>query len=140
MRNIVNALLLSEDKILLARRSPHRKAYPDLWSFPGGHVEGDETLNEALRREVSEELGIIPLAYRLISRISDPNATTEPICYHLYAVTAWEGEPAIIDEEHSELRWFSFREANSLADLALEQYRPVFAELTARPLLNFSRL
>lgn len=140
MRNIVNALLLSEDKILLARRSHHRKAYPDLWSFPGGHVEGDETLNEALRREVSEELGIIPLAYRLISQFSDPNATTEPICYHLYAVTAWEGEPAIIDEEHSELRWFSFREANSLADLALEQYRPVFAELTARPSINFSRL
>lgn len=44
MRNIVNALLLREGKVLLARRSRHRKAYPDLWSFPGGHVEGDETL------------------------------------------------------------------------------------------------
>ena len=132
MRNIVNALLLCDDKILLARRSPHRKAYPDLWSFPGGHVEGDETLDQALCREVSEELGIVPITYHLISRISDPNATSESICYHLYAVTAWVGEPAIIDEEHSDLRWFSPREANSLTDLALEQYRPVFVELMAQ--------
>ena len=44
MRNIVNALLLHEDKILLARRSQHRKAYPDRWSFPGGHVETGETI------------------------------------------------------------------------------------------------
>lgn len=132
MRNIVNALLLCDDKILLARRSPHRKAYPDLWSFPGGHVEGDETLDQALCREVSEELGIAPITYHLMSRISDPNATSEPICYHLYAVTAWAGDPAIIDEEHSELRWFSLREANALTDLALEQYRPVFVELMAQ--------
>ena len=82
MRNIVNALLLSEDKVLLASRSLHRKAYPNLWSFPGGHVEGDETFDQALCREVSEELGIVPLAYRLLTRISDPNATIEPICYH----------------------------------------------------------
>lgn len=137
MRNIVNALLLSEGKILLAQRSPHRKAYPDLWSFPGGHVEGDETFDQALCREVSEELGIVPLAYHLISRISDPNVTTEPIYYHLYAVTAWAGEPAIIDEEHSELRWFTLREANALDGLALEQYRTVFVELMARSPLNF---
>ncbi|MCC6480144.1 MAG: NUDIX domain-containing protein [Sphingomonadaceae bacterium] len=91
MRNIVNALLLREGKVLLARRSRHRKAYPDLWSFPGGHVEGDETLVQALCREVSEEISIIPLAYHPITRISDPNATAEPIYYHLYAVTAWEG-------------------------------------------------
>lgn len=138
MRNIVNALLLCEGKVLLARRSRHRKAYPDLWSFPGGHVEGDETFDEALRREVSEELGIVPLAYRLLTRISDPNTTSESISYHLYGVTEWEGEPAIVDEEHSELRWFSLREANSLVGLALQEYRPVFAELMALWSLNSS--
>lgn len=138
MRNIVNALLLSEDKVLLARRSPHRKAYPNLWSFPGGHVEGDETFDQALCREVSEELGIVPLVYHLLARISDPNATIEPIYYHLYAVTAWRGEPFIIDDEHSELRWLSPREASSLVGLALREYRPVFAELMALSSLNSS--
>ena len=52
MRNIVNALFLRDGMVLLARRGPHRSAYPDRWSFPGGHVEQDETLTEALVREV----------------------------------------------------------------------------------------
>ena len=132
MQNIVNALLLCEGKILLARRSRHRKAYPDCWSFPGGHVEGDETLDQALCREVAEELGIVPLDYNPISQILDPNVTAEPVCYHLYAVKKWDGEPTILDEEHSELRWFSLREASSQNDLALEQYRPVLVSLMAK--------
>lgn len=47
MSNIVNALLVREGTVLLARRSPRRAAYPGLWSFPGGHVEANETLDEA---------------------------------------------------------------------------------------------
>lgn len=129
MHNIVNALLLREDKVLLARRSRHRKAYPDRWSFPGRHVERHETLDQALCREVAEELGIVPLDYKPIFQILDRNVTAELICYHLYAVTKWDGEPTILDEEHSEIRWFSLREASSQIDLALEQYRPVFAGL-----------
>ena len=131
MRNIVNALLVSDDKVLLARRSPDRKAYPDRWSFPGGHVESDEKLEEALCREVSEEIGVVVLSYNFITRIPDPNSTIETIFYHLYAVTAWEGEPAIANEEHSELTWFSLREAESLVDLALQEYRAIFAKLTS---------
>ena len=50
MRNIVNALLLRQGSVLLARRSPHPKAYPGLWSFPGRHVQAGETLEQALIR------------------------------------------------------------------------------------------
>jgi 8-oxo-dGTP diphosphatase len=63
MRNIVNALLMQEGTVLLARRSPQRKAYPGLWSFPGGHVEENETLVEALIRELLEEVGVTPTRY-----------------------------------------------------------------------------
>ena len=49
--------------------------------------------------------------------------------YHLYAVTSWTGEPAILDDEHSELKWFALSEAMSVPDLALEDYRPMFADL-----------
>jgi 8-oxo-dGTP diphosphatase len=132
MRNIVNALLLSEDKVLLARRSSHRKSYPDLRSFPGGHVEENETHDQALCREASEELGIVPLNYYKISQISDPNTITEIIYYHLYVVTKWSGAPTIINNEHSELLWLPLWLASSKTDTALEQYRPVFVELRAR--------
>lgn len=128
MRVIVNALLLQGGSVLLARRSPQRNAYPDLWSFPGGHVEAGETLEEALTRETGEEIGIVPLAYSALCAIPDPNA---PATYHMFGVTSWNGEPAILDDEHTELSWFELSEAANLPDLALEAYRPLLRGLIA---------
>ena len=131
MRNIVNALLLKDGaEILLARRAAHRRAYGNLWSFPGGHVEPGETLDEAMVREAREEIGVTPVTYRAMARIADPNAIADPATYHMYAVTLWHGgEPAIRDREHSELRWFSLAAALAQPDLALQEYRPLFREL-----------
>ena len=105
-RNIVNALLVRENKVLLARRSPGRKAYPNLWSFPGGHVEQDETLEQALIREAREEIGVVPVSYAAAARISDPNTGTP----HRWSITCtstdWNGgEPTIQDDEHT--GWWS---------------------------------
>ena len=55
-------------------------------------------------REVSEEVNVAPVTYRAIARIADPNTTSKPIIYHIYAVREWRGQPSIIDDEHTELR------------------------------------
>jgi len=60
MRNIVNALFVWQGTVLLVRRGPHRRAYSNLWSFPGGYVEDRETLNEVIVRELSEEVAETP--------------------------------------------------------------------------------
>lgn len=127
MRQIVNALLLRDGHVLLARRSPTRRAYPDRWSFPGGHVEAGETFEQALGRELQEEIGVCPQSYRLVDAIADPEATGTT--YHLYVVTAWTGEPLIRDDEHTALTWFTLGSAAALDDLALEAYRPLFRSL-----------
>ena len=125
MVNIVNALLIREGSVLLVRRSPQRKAYPNTWSFPGGHLEKDETLEAALIRELHEEVGIFPTDYILLGTIADPNSgPSDPVTYHMYAVTAWQGgEPTLRGEEHTELGWFCPNDAISLSDLALDEYR-----------------
>jgi len=58
MRRIVSALLVRDGAVLLAKRSPAKRAYPNTWSLPGGHVEPGEALDAALVREVGEEVGL----------------------------------------------------------------------------------
>jgi 8-oxo-dGTP diphosphatase len=110
MRNVVNGLLVREGSVLLAKRAPQRANYPRLWSFPGGHIEENETLADALVRELREEIGITPTTYTCIDVITDPNSPpSNPTAYHMYCIAAWEGgEPAILGDEHSELAWMPF--------------------------------
>ena len=127
-RTVVNAVFVRDGAVLLARRGPRRAAYPGLWSFPGGHVEPGETLEAALARECIEEIGVAPTAFRPIGAIADPNAAAaDPVTYRMYAVQAWTGgEPSLLGDEHSELRWFDLLAASGLPDLALGEYRGVF--------------
>lgn len=55
--HVVGAILLKGDRILVARRAPHKSA-PGLWEFPGGKVEARESPSEALEREIHEEMGL----------------------------------------------------------------------------------
>ncbi|WP_449254937.1 NUDIX domain-containing protein [Bosea sp. (in: a-proteobacteria)] len=129
MRHIVNAIFVRPDSVLLARRSIHRKSYPDLWSFPGGHVEAGESFDEALVREVREELAVAPVRFEPFMEISDPHVAVGMVTYHMYLVSEWHGTPKIVDTEHSELRWFSVGEACLLSNLALEEYVYLFEKL-----------
>ena len=130
-RDIVNALLIRDGLVLLAKRSAGRKAYPGLWSFPGGHVEPGENLEAALARELREETGLTPTKYAFLRSIADPDKTThERIVYHIYAITEWHGgEPVVVDDEHSEFRWFDPAQAIGLTDLALDDYRPLLQQI-----------
>jgi len=125
--DIVNAVLVGPNGILLGRRSPDRRAYPNRWSFPGGHVEAGESFERALQREIQEELGLTLHSFSFLTtiEIASPAAS-----FHLFTVTAWGGRPAIRDQEHTELRWFMPEEACALDDLALEEYRPLFHKLS----------
>lgn len=47
-----------EGRCLLLRRSQHSTFFPGQWDLPGGAVDGNETLDEALHREILEETGL----------------------------------------------------------------------------------
>ncbi|GEK88663.1 (deoxy)nucleoside triphosphate pyrophosphohydrolase [Alkalibacterium putridalgicola] len=52
---VVGAIIEYNGKILCAQRSSSM-TLADLWEFPGGKIEGNETHQEALKREIKEEL------------------------------------------------------------------------------------
>lgn len=123
MADIVNGLLVRDNQVLLVRRSQHRSFYPDTWSFPGGHVEAAESLDEALVRELREELAIVPTAWASMGTIEDHNpASGRTIRFHLFKVTEWQGAPFLRGDEHTEMRWLDPAVAALMPDHALPQY------------------
>ncbi|SFP69438.1 (deoxy)nucleoside triphosphate pyrophosphohydrolase [Salibacterium halotolerans] len=53
--HVVGAVIVEENQILCAQRGDS-KSLPYKWEFPGGKIEQDETPQEALRREIDEEM------------------------------------------------------------------------------------
>ena len=87
----VAIILRADGKFLLAQRPPG-KAYAGYWEFPGGKVEVNETVRDALVREIHEELGLhLTQTYPWLTQTFDyPHARVN---LHFYRVLAWEGEP-----------------------------------------------
>ena len=96
------AVFVRPDGAVLLARRPAGKVYAGYWEFPGGKAEPGETMAEALRREIREELGAeIERAYPWITRMFVyPHATVR---LHFHRVVAWRGEPRAL--EHDALSW-----------------------------------
>ncbi len=57
MVKVTAAVLVDNGRVLIARRKPTLKL-ADMWEFPGGKIEGNETPEACLRREMKEEFDI----------------------------------------------------------------------------------
>lgn len=107
------AALVRDGLVLLVHRHPRRRWYPDCWDLVGGHVEPDESPQQAVARECFEELGV---------QVADPQpfpmTVGDPtLDVYAFLVTRWQGEPAnAAPEEHDDLHWFR---PSELADLTM---------------------
>ena len=54
---VVAAVVQQQGRYLVCQR-PLKKRHGGLWEFPGGKIEADETLQQAIERELAEELGV----------------------------------------------------------------------------------
>ena len=100
--------------MLLAHRCATRRWYPDVWDFPGGHVDPGERELDALHRELHEELGVRVSGVDELSvvRVHDP-ATEMRLA--VWPVHRWEGTPVNrAPQEHDELRWVTSQELTEL--------------------------
>lgn len=111
----VNAAILnSEGQILLTRRSPVVRE-PGKWCLPGGHLDGGETWEAAMVREVKEEVGLVVTRSRLLGVYSDPALTvTQDVLPKgfraqfvvvVFVVTEFDGEVSP-NQEVDEWGWF----------------------------------
>ncbi len=113
----------SGPELLVAQR-PAGKWREGAWEFPGGKIEPEEAPEEALRRELAEELGVVPLAIVPLGAFPHqyPERHVEIL---LWLVTDFSGEPQGLDGQA--LRWVA---PESLDDCGLlEADVPMIAPL-----------
>ena len=110
------------------KRGSH-SVHGGLWEFPGGKLEGDESPQAALVRELREELGIAvnttmlaPVA--VATSPQDKVTGQRPILIVLYAARQWGGDPQCLEGEA--IGWFSPDEISALA------MPPLDVQLSAR--------
>jgi 8-oxo-dGTP diphosphatase len=121
---VAAALINKNNQVLIAQR-PKGKSLADLWEFPGGKIENGERPEEALIRELKEELGIEVNEKDLIP------LTFVSFCYQdfhllmpLWAIREWKG--AFHPYEHQALCWVSKDELGNFnmppADIPLKEF------------------
>ena len=106
MRQAVAFILVRDGTFLAERRSASKVLDPGTLAVPGGHVEVGEDLEDAVRREMMEELSVHPLGMELVSTQVHRAAYTIEI--HFFGIPGWEGE--IVAGEADELIWIPLEE------------------------------
>jgi len=99
--HVVAAVITNGDEILIARRPDHLHQ-GGKWEFPGGKVEPDEPVSEALARELNEELGIIVRASAPLITI-DHEYPDKHVLLDVWRVTDFTGDAKGM--EGQEVRW-----------------------------------
>ncbi|MGZ5927480.1 MAG: (deoxy)nucleoside triphosphate pyrophosphohydrolase [Rhizomicrobium sp.] len=119
---VVAAALIDPDgRVLIAKRPPG-KAMAGLWEFPGGKVEIGETPEQALIRELREELGISVKEPCLAPfTFASHSYTKFHLLMPLYLCRRWDGTPQPL--HHAALKWVRPRDMKDFpmpaADLPL---------------------
>ena len=103
---VAAAALVDVDGRVLIGQRPEGKALAGLWEFPGGKVEPGETPEDALIRELEEELGIVARRDCLAASVFASHAYADfHLLMPLYLLRRWEG--VVERREHAALAWIS---------------------------------
>ncbi|NUQ80686.1 MAG: A/G-specific adenine glycosylase [Bacteroidetes bacterium] len=107
---IAVGLVLKGDQVLVARRR-EGQMLAGLWEFPGGKVEQGETVEEALIREMKEEVDLQVTPDRLLLTVPH-EFTHRKITIHAYICSRWKGVGKALSG--SEIRWVALGDLDKM--------------------------
>ena len=101
MIDVVAAVIKKDNKYLIAQRN-RDKHFPFYWEFPGGKVNNDESFENALKREILEELSI---NIKINNKISSERFRDEKINVEVHYFLCEKLDEEIILSEHEDMKW-----------------------------------
>jgi mutator protein MutT len=120
--DVVIGIILNGNKFLVERRSLDEKVDPGIVCLPGGHVRINESMEEALKRELREELDIEVKGSKFICKNFYIASNGERQNAYCFLVTDYEGKP--VCKSAQEIFW-----EDKIENLSLEVDRKTISKL-----------
>ncbi|MCW4015481.1 MAG: NUDIX domain-containing protein [Candidatus Bathyarchaeota archaeon] len=121
--DVVVGIIVKNNKFLVERRRMDKKVDPGIVCLPAGHVEPNESLEDALKREMKEELGIKVNDMKFVCKNYYVASNGERQHAYCYCITDYEGEP--VCKEAQEIFW-----EDNLENLSLDVDRLTVKKLS----------
>lgn len=110
-KQAVVAVIQKADKFLFIKRSDYIESVKGYWCPVSGRIEGNETQEQALAREVMEEVG---LEVKAVSKICGIPSHDNQYFLHFWNTEIISGEARITSNEATELKWVTLEELKKL--------------------------
>ena len=130
LRFVAAALIVREGEVLIGQRRPDQPM-ASMWEFPGGKIEAGESPQQALARELLEELGIRAMVGAPVTRIRHNYRHGGAVDLQFFAVREFVGE--IVNHIYQQIRWVKLEDLPSYDFLAAD--RGLIRDLAAGKLL-----
>lgn len=110
MIKVAVAIIIDEQQRILVTQRPLHASHGGYWEFPGGKLEANELAEQALIREIKEEVGLDVLKHEFLGEVHHQYAERS-VQLFIFLVTQFSGSPTCIEGQLA-MKWIHQNELN----------------------------